>query len=365
MAADTTPVPQSALYATIHSQPDVVRAVLSDARDAAARAAELLANARRVFITGTGTSGHAAIVGEYLLRLAGADAYAATNFEFATYPRPIGPDDALVTISHRGSKRYGRQAIDRARAAGLPVVGLTGQGSPMEGPDIMIETASSERSSTHTASYTGSLAALALIAAYLGERNGADVTTLRDALERLPDALTAVLARENLVVPVAGALAERGRLVLMGAGPNAATAREGALKVKESSYLVAEGFELETALHGGLQAVQAGDVAVAIAAQGPALDRMGDLVRALELLGARVLVVADERVVDALPAPPEAAIARTVIPYPAVPEALSPLLAVVPLQLLAAYTAARRGADADSFRADDPVYKRVNESYAL
>ncbi len=365
MAADTTPVPQSALYATIHSQPDVVRAVLSDARDAAARAAELLANARRVFITGTGTSGHAAIVGEYLLRLTGADAYAATNFEFVTYPRPIGPDDALITISHRGSKRYGRQAIDRARAAGMPVIGLTGQGSPMEGPDIIIETASSERSSTHTASYTGSLAALALIAAYLGERNGADVTALRDALDRLPDALAAVLARENLIVPVADALAERGRLVLMGAGPNAVTAREGALKVKESSYLVAEGFELETALHGGLQAVQAADVAVVIAAQGPALDRVGDLVRALELLGARVLVVADERVVDALPTSPEAVIARTVIPYPAVPEALSPLLAVVPLQLLAAYTAARRGTNADSFRADDPVYKRVNESYAL
>jgi len=352
MAADTTPVPQSALYATIHSQPDVVRAVLSDARDAAARASELLANARRIFVTGTGTSGHAAIVGEYLLRLAGADAYAVTNFEFVTYPRPIGPDDALVTISHRGSKRYGRQAIDRARAAGMPVIGLTGQGS-------------SERSSTHTASYTGALTALALLAAYLGERNDADVTALRDALEHLPDALAAVLARENLVVPVAGALAERGRLVLMGAGPNAATAREGALKVKESSYLVAEGFELETALHGGLQAVEAGDVAVVIAAQGPALDRVGDLVRALELVGARVLVVADERVVDALPTPPEATIARTVIAYPAVPEALSPMLAVVPLQLLAAYTAAWRGANADSFRADDPVYKRVNESYTL
>ncbi len=108
MATDATSVPQSALYDTIHSQPDVVRAVLREARDAAARTAELLANARRVFITGTGTSGHAAIVGEYLLRLTGADAYAATNFEFVTYPRPIGPDDALITISHRGSKRYGR-----------------------------------------------------------------------------------------------------------------------------------------------------------------------------------------------------------------------------------------------------------------
>ncbi len=363
MAADLTP--RSALYETILGQPEVIRTVLRDARDTAARAAEALAGARRIFLTGTGTSSHAAIVGEHLLRLAGCDAYATTNFEFVTYPRPVGPDDALVAISHRGGKRYGAAAIDRARAAGLRVVGLTGQGSPMRGPDIIIETAPSERSSTHTASYTAHLAALALIAARVGEREGTDVGPLRAALGRLPDLVTTVLAREDLIVPVAEALAARGRVTLAGAGPNAATAREGALKIKESSYLSAEGVEVETALHGYLQAIEAGDIAVVVAAHGPALERTGDLVRALEVLGAWVVVIADERAVDALPAPRETARARTVIPYPAVPEALSPVLAVVPLQLLAAHTAMRRGTDADSFRADDPIYKRVNESYAL
>ncbi len=369
MDADTPNQPQSVLYQTIQSQPAVVRAVLEGAGDAAGRAAELLAGARRVFLAGTGTSSHAAVVGEYLLRLAGVDAYATTNFEFATYPRPVGPDDALVTISHRGSKRYGGQAIARAHTAGMRVVGVTGQNSPMSGPDVIIATAPQERSATHTASYTGNLAALALIAVHVGERTGADVGALRDALGRLPDDIAAMLARASLVIPVAEALAARGRLTLVGAGPNAVTAREGALKIKESSYLTAEGFEVETALHGGLQAIEAGDVAAVIAAQGPALERTGDLVRALELLGARVMVIADERAVTALPAPPDTVAAGatpiTIIPYPAVPEALSPVLAVLPLQLLAAYTAAYRGADADSFRADDPVYKRVNESYGL
>lgn len=353
--------PRSALYATIHQQPDIVREVLARRQDEVARAAAILAGADRVFLSGTGTSSHAAVVGEHLLRAAGIDAYATTNIDFAIYPRPLRADDALIAISHRGSKRYGMQAIDRAREARIPVIGLTGEGSPMEGADVLIQTAPPETSSTHTASYTANLAALALIAIQVGDRTGAAVADLREAVQRLPEHLSAMLAEEDAVRPVAEALAARGRLVLAGAGPNAVTAREGALKVKESSYLTAEGFELETILHGGLPAVEAGDVAVAIAAQGPALDRTGDLLRALAAIGARLLVVADERTAQSLPR----ADGATVIRFPAVPEVLSPILAVVPLQLLAAYTAMLRGTNADSFRADHPVYKRANDSYTL
>ncbi|MFI5273381.1 MAG: SIS domain-containing protein [Ktedonobacterales bacterium] len=362
-------VPQSALYETIHSQPEVARGVLAGAASEAERAAGLLAQARRVYLAGTGTSSHAAVVGEHLLRLAGADAFATTNFDFVNYPRPRDARDVLVAISHRGTKRYGTLAIAAAREAGMTVIGVTGLEAPMEGTDVLLRTAPSERSSTHSASYTGNLTALALLALRLGERNGggsgSDVAALRDALERLPRDMEAVLAREEDVRPVAEALAASGRLVLMGAGPNAVTAREGALKVKESSYLVAEGFELETALHGGLQSLQPGDVAVVIAAQGPALERTGDLVRALDLLGARLLIVADERAVASLPTPRDPARGPTVIAYPAVPEALSPALAVIPLQLLAAYTAMLRGTNADSFRHEDPIFAAIAASYTL
>lgn len=352
--------PRSALYETIHSQPAVLRDVLSRTDGQAAQAAALLAGARRVFLAGTGTSSHAAVVGEHLLRLAGADAYATTNFDFVTYPRPIGPDDALIAISHRGSKTYGKLAIERARAAGGPVIGLSGLNSPMEGPAVVIGTAPNERSATHTASYTGNLAALAMIAAYLGERNGADVSALRTALPDLPAAVEDLLARQDEVRPVAERLAARGRMVLAGAGPNAVTAREGALKVKESSYLTAEGFELETLLHGGLQATAAGDVAVLILAHGPARERLADAARALSMLGTYLFIVADERYARASDLH-----ANTIMTYRAVPEPLSPLLAAVPLQLLAAFTAEARGTNADSFRADDPVFKAVNESYKL
>jgi glutamine---fructose-6-phosphate transaminase (isomerizing) len=352
---------RSALYRTIQSQPAVVRAVLESAAAEAERAAEILAGAGRVFLTGTGTSSHAAVVGEHLLRLAGSEAYATTAFDFAVYPRPLRPTDALVAISHRGTKRYGAQAIARALAAGVPVIGLTGHGSPMEGPAVVIPTAPPEQSATHTASYLGNLTALALIAQHVGARTSADVAELRAALDLLPESVAAALAREGEIEPVARALAARGRMILIGAGPNAVTAREGALKVKESSYLVAEGFEVETALHGGLQSLEAGDVSVVIAAAGPALPRLVDAVRALRLIGARVLVVADERAAGNVPTDE----ATTVVTYAAVPEPLSPALATVPLQLLASQTADLRGTDPDSFRADDPIYKAANASYTL
>lgn len=357
----STETSRSALYETILSQPDVVRAVLDSAGADADRAAGILAGARRVFLAGTGTSSHAAVVGEHLLRAVGADAYATTNFDLAIYPRPLGADDALVAISHRGGKRYGTLAIERARAAGARVVGLTGQNSPMQGPEVVIATAPQERSATHTASYTANLAALALIAVRLGEQTGADVSELRTAVEHLPESIRGMFAVEGQVQPLAEALAGRGRLVLAGAGPNAVTAREGALKVKESSYLTAEGFELETLLHGGLQAVEAGDVAVLIAAQGPALERTAEAARALDALGARLLLIADERAAGALSGVANA----TIVTFPAAPEPLSPILAVLPLQFLASLTSGLRGTNPDSFRADDPVYKKANASYAL
>ena len=358
-------IPASALYRTIHQQPQVIADVLARCADDAARAAVILGGARRIYLAGTGTSSHAAVVGEHLLRFVGADAYATTNFDFVCYPRPLSPDDVLIAISHRGSKQYGKAAIARAKEAGAEVIGLTGIGSPMEGPSIILQTAPSEESSTHTASYMGNLTGLALIAGTMGTAGSASRSVLLDGLASLPEVVQSLLAAEDDVRPAAAALAAGGRLVLAGAGPNAVTAREGALKVKESSFLVAEGFELETILHGGLQPLAEGDLAVVILANGPAVDRALAVVRALDIIGARVLVVADAAVASRVPDPEAGAYEGRVVSFPSLPEVLSPIAGVVPLQLLAAFTAELRGTNADAFRADDPVYKTANASYAL
>ena len=88
----------TALYRSIHAQPEEIRRLLGD-WDSPMQAAEKLADADRIFLTGIGTSYHAALVGEYLLRFVGADAWALRSFEFVNYPRPLRADDGVEVVS--------------------------------------------------------------------------------------------------------------------------------------------------------------------------------------------------------------------------------------------------------------------------
>jgi glucosamine--fructose-6-phosphate aminotransferase (isomerizing) len=354
--------PESALYSSILSQPELIHDTLERCEPEARRAAEIVARARRVFLAGTGTNSHAAVVGEHLLRSVGVDAWATTHFDFVTYPRPLSADDAVIALSHTATTQYGNRTIARAREAGCPVVGITGQDSGMEGPDIVLAVSPKERSDTYTVSYTATLAVLALIAVRAGEQRGADTSDLATALLEVSAHVADLLDRyQEQIASEAELGTQAGRIVLVGAGPNAVTAREGALKTKESSYLVAEGFELETFLHGGLQAVDAGNLGIVIAAYGRALARTKDVARALNTVGAHPLIVADERAVDGLPDLGD----TQVIAFHPVPEPLSPLLAVIPLQLLAAFMAELRGTNPDNFRFDEERYKRAIEGLTL
>src|SRR5712691_801305 len=162
MAEEST----TGLYRSIHAQPDAVRALLSD-WEGPTQAAEKLAHTDRILLAGIGTSFHAASVGEYLLRFAGADAWAVRSFEFVNYPRPLRPDDGVVIISHRGSKLHGNLAAQRAVEAKVLTIGITGKNSKMQGPEIVLETVEQDPSATHSISYTGALTRLGQIASRL------------------------------------------------------------------------------------------------------------------------------------------------------------------------------------------------------
>src|SRR5438874_10084271 len=129
MAEDST----TGLYRSIHAQPEAVRTLLAD-WDGPTRAAEKLADRQRIFLAGIGTSYHATVVGEYLLRLAGADAWALRSFEFVNYPRPLRTDDGVIVISHRGSKLHGNLAVQRAMEATVTTSWLTGMNSMIQVP---------------------------------------------------------------------------------------------------------------------------------------------------------------------------------------------------------------------------------------
>src|SRR5204862_4512083 len=189
-------------------------------------AAARLARTNRILLAGIGTSFHAATVGEYLLRLAGADAWALRSFEFVNYPRPLRTDDGVIVISHRGSKLHGNLAVERAMEAKVSTIGITGKKSKMQGPDIVIETVEQDPSSTHSISYIGALTRLSQIAARLAALLGHthEAHKLDQGLKALPALMEDVLSREQEVREVAAeAVAHARRLYYIGAGPNAVT----------------------------------------------------------------------------------------------------------------------------------------------
>lgn len=254
---------------TMERQPADLRALLADG-DAAARAAGVIAG-RRVYLVGTGTSWHAANHGAWLLREAGVDAVPVQAFDAALHgPRPA-PGDALVLLSHTGHKRYSEEVLRAARADGVPTVSIGGRGAP--GADL--ETVEIERSDAYTASHLGALLRLAQLAAELG----ADLGALGD----VPDAVTGALEGSGPEVEPPERLLE-----YTGAGPNQWTAAEGALKVRETARIAAEGLGVEQLHHGPAVALDARDALVCLDGGGPGSERLAQVAAAAEHVGVRV-----------------------------------------------------------------------------
>jgi glucosamine--fructose-6-phosphate aminotransferase (isomerizing) len=286
----------SALAETIAIQGRVLRHVLDlDLGSAVAR----LESAERIWLVGTGTSEHAARLGAAMLTTAGIDARASSSSSFvaagrldlrgptgngaaATGPR-TGPDDAVVVISHTTETALARRVREDALAAGTRLLTITGEGKAW--PEA-IEAAPPERSETYTASYLATLLVLARLGATLG---GGEWT--EDDLAALPG-LVEGAGTEPLPVE-----APPGRLtVLIGTGPAAITAREGALKLREAAKVLAEGFEAEYLLHGSAVPLGGDDQLIALDPSGDPTGLTAALAEAAQREGiavARVDAAAD------------------------------------------------------------------------
>jgi glucosamine--fructose-6-phosphate aminotransferase (isomerizing) len=356
------------LYRSIHAQPGAVRELLTD-WNGPTQAAEKLARTSRVLLSGIGTSYHASIVGEYLLRLAGADAWAVRSFEFVYYPRPLRADDGVIVVSHRGSKLHGNLAVQRAVEAGVLTIGITGKGTKMQGPELVIQTVDQDPSSTHSISYVAALTRLGQIAARLAALLGhaEQAQRLEEGLAALPALMEDILAREDEVRKIASeAVAQQRRIYFVGAGPNAATAPEGALKAKEASYVTTEGFELEQAIHGPQVAFEAKDLLIPIVVKGGAQARMTDFLLATSEIGSRIWLIGEAPGAETAELFQRDGWTRFAICDGVdLPEELTPLLAALPVQLLAEFLATARGTNADSFRTDQEAYKKAGLRFRI
>lgn len=346
MAAPTT---DSFMYQTMHRQPADLARLNTDGWDAARDAAGRIADARRIYVVGIGTSYHAALMGGWLLRAAGADALAVSSFDFAHYPDsfPIQAEDAVIVMAHSGVKTFSMRSMLRAAEADAAVVSIGSLTAEHPGSQLILRTVEREKSAAFTASHTAAMTVLAQVATELGERRGAiGVTGLREAIAALADQAADILSREDAVQPISTAATER-RIYATGAGPSEIAAIEAVIKVREAAYGWIDALPLEQFLHGPMVAVNAGDVAAVVHVPGAAAERTGEVAAVLEAMGADVWVVGT---------PVAGLTAATTFTTPETIEVLSPILTTIPLQILAYQIAVHKGLNPDTFRRDNPIY---------
>ncbi len=224
----------TALQRMIERQADVIEQI---AGLDVSRAADTLRGTQRIRLVGTGTSQHAAELGAFWLRCCGVPAHSSGAAELAGWETLAG-DEAVVVVSHTGQTAFALRCRAQAVAAGRPLVSITGPA--VDWPEAIM-TPVKEESETYTVSYLAALAVLGLLAHELADADSGP-TELRAVADRVR-AVTAAPRVEGVPVPARA-------LAIVGAGPWAVTAREGALKIREAARMLCEGFDGERLLHG-------------------------------------------------------------------------------------------------------------------
>lgn len=348
------------MYDAILSQPAAIERVLLAEQEAVERLAEAIRTVARVHLVGIGTSWHAALVGAYLLGTVGGrpDTRAWNSFEFCHESPSLSRDDAVIILSHRGSKRFSAEALAVVREAGALTVAVTGLDSAIHDGDAhhIIRTSEQERSAAFTVSNVTALTVLAMLAVNLG---GAAAQELRSGLGQLHVLMGRALATELRVRDLARGLKDVRWLAVAGWGANEATAYEAALKLNEGPQALAQGFHLEQLLHGPFVAFDDRDALVVLATPGRQRERARQVLQAADAVGVHTVVLAGENDHEISQS------SRAFIGLPDVPGPLTPITFLAPLQLLTYWLAIERGTNPDLFRLDDSAHKRARDFYAL
>jgi glucosamine--fructose-6-phosphate aminotransferase (isomerizing) len=306
---------------------------------------------RRLIITGCGTAWHAGLVGEFLFEEL---AKIPTEVEYASefrYRNPIIEDGTLVlAISQSGETADTLAALREAKDRGalsLGIVNVVGSTIAREtdagiylhvGPEIGVAS---------TKAFTGQIVVEILLALSIARRKYMSQTVLQefiDALERIPDQIRQVLQQSDLIRQVAQEHARRDNWLFLGRGFNFPVALEGALKLKEISYIHAEGLPAAEMKHGPIALINPGMPAVFIATRGSQYEKLIGNIHEVRARHGKIIAVAsegDEHIHK---------VADHVFTVPDTIEPLQPLLTVVPLQLLAYHAAVSRGCNVDKPR---------------
>lgn len=343
----------------IHEQPRVIRDTLAgrlvggkleiDELDMSTEELDLI---DRVYIIACGTSYHAGLIAKELIEgwaRIPAEVEVASEFR---YRNPIiTPTTLVVAVSQSGETADTLAAIRDARIKGARVFGITNVlGSPVarESDGVIYTKANKEIAVASTKSFLGQVVSLTLLAMLLAQAKGKlrmnQIRLLFRELADTAEQVERILSDTSAIDEAAHACVNAQSALFIGRGMGAAVAKEGALKLKEISYLHAEAYAAGEMKHGPIALIDEGFPVIAIATESPVYDKVVSNLQESRARGARVIVVATEGD-EAI-----AAHADHVIYIPKVNDRFSAITASVPLQLLARSIAIERGCDVDQPR---------------
>lgn len=306
---------------------------------------------KRFILTACGTAFHAGLVGEFLFEQL---TRIPTETEYASefrYRNPIIEDSTVViSISQSGETADTLAAVEQAKEKGATVIGLVNVvGSAIAratdagvylhvGPEIGVAS---------TKAFTAQVAVMSMLAIELGRRKHISSTQAADYIKELsliPEKISTILDQSDNIKKIAEKNIHQNNWLFLGRGFNYPVALEGALKLKEISYIHAEGLPAAEMKHGPIALIADEMPAVFIATKGPQHDKIMGNIEEVKARGGKTIIVGTEGDNSIK------AMADHLITVPDVPELFQPLLTVIPLQLLAYHAAVLRGHDVDKPR---------------
>jgi glucosamine--fructose-6-phosphate aminotransferase (isomerizing) len=345
----------------IHEQPEAVAATFRGRVNAetgevripeANLTPELVARLRRVVLVSCGTSYHAGLVARLMIeRLAGLSAEVDLASEFRYRDPVVGPDTLVVAISQSGETADTLGAAKTARLKGASVLAITnivGSALAREADGVIYTHAGPEIGVASTKTFTATITAAYVLALALGLQRGALTATeaqkRASELLEIPGIMTEALRHQEPVAELARRLFRHENFLYLGRGVHYPIALEGALKLKEISYIHAEGYAGGEMKHGPIALIDETMPVVALVPRDGTYERMAGNVEEVKARGGRIIAVAH---------PGDTAMARRadhVLEVPPAVDLLAPLVTVIPLQLLAYHIAIARGCDVDQPR---------------
>lgn len=311
-----------------------------------------LMNARRIIIVACGTSWHAGLVGEYLfeefMRI-------PTEVEYASefrYRNPlIFPGDVVIAISQSGETADTLAAIELARQQGATVLGVcnvVGSSIPRATHGGSYTHAGPEIGVASTKAFTAQVTVLTMMALWIGHKKGnmsqSELNSFLVEFEQIPAKVEKALESEPLVRDIAAQFKDARNFLYLGRGYNFPVALEGALKLKEISYIHAEGYPAAEMKHGPIALIDEEMPVVFIATQGPQYEKVVSNIQEVKARKGKIISIVTEGDIEVR------RISDYTIEVPDTPESLNPLVCSIPLQLLAYHIAILRGCNVDQPR---------------